>query len=85
MNLVVWILVGLIINLMLITQEEMTQKGSAGSLAAVVLIRSISGGIISNYLFNGPLGSLDPLTFISLGVVPLLFLLLGRMFYRQLT
>jgi len=84
MNLVLWILLGFIINLFLNKQDPFTEKDNWIGAGFIILLRSISGGIVSNYVFAS-IGGLDPFTFTYLGLMPLAFLLIGRTFYHQLT
>lgn len=84
MNLLLWILLGFILNIFLNKQDPFTEKDNWIGAAFIVILRSISGGIVSNYVFAS-IGGIDPLTFTYLGILPLAFLLIGKTFHRQLT
>jgi hypothetical protein len=84
MNLVLWILLGVIINIFLNKQDPFMEKNNWIGAGIIIVLRSISGGIVSNYVFAS-IGGIDPLTFAYLGLMPLVFLLIGRTFYKQLT
>jgi hypothetical protein len=77
MNLLLWILLGFIINLFLNKQDPFTEKNNWIGAGIIIALRSISGGIVSNFVFSAGIGSIDPLTFTYLGILPVLFLLIG--------
>ncbi len=85
MNLVFWVILGLIINIILNKQDPFTEKDSWIGAGIIIALRAISGGIVSNYVFSAGIGSTDPLTFIYLGIMPLFFLLISKTFRKQLT
>lgn len=85
MNLLLWLLIGLIINILLHKHDPSYEKDSLLGAGVVIVLRSVSGGIVSNYVFNAGLGGIDPITFTYLGLMPLMFLVIGRVFYKQLT
>jgi hypothetical protein len=85
MNLVLWILLGLVINILLNKNDPFTKKESWIGAGIIIALRAISGGIVSNYVFSAGLGTIDPLTFTYLGIMPVMFLIANKIFHKQLT
>ena len=85
MNLILWILLGLIINIFLNKQNPLMERENWIGTAFVIGLRSISGAVVSNYVFGAGIFSLDPMTLTYLGILPIMFLLASKLFTKQLS
>jgi len=96
-SLVIWIGIGVIINFFLQKSETTSHsfrgekpqrsKQTENILGTVLLVgmKSISGGILSNYIFQSGFGSVDLQTFTILGIAPVLLLIAAKVFKPFLT
>ncbi len=84
-NLELWIILGVIINFLLLKNDPELKKEHWLGLGLIILLRSVSGGVISNYLFSAGLGGLDLGRFTLLGILPVTFLIINRFYHHQLT
>lgn len=83
MNLIVWIVIGLIVNTLFLKDDLLKNKETFLAGIVIVIIRAVTGGVISNYLFEGGIGSLDFATFTMTGIAPLVLLLLVKIMNIQ--
>jgi hypothetical protein len=75
MDLLSWIVIGIIINFALLKNDLLTKKETILAGLTIILVRSVSGGMLSNYIFSDGIARMDFATFTLTGVTPLLILL----------
>jgi uncharacterized membrane-anchored protein YitT (DUF2179 family) len=83
-QLLLWIILGLFINFYLLKNDAELKKEHWFGLGFIVILRSISGGIISNYLFSAGIMGMDLSSMTLLGILPAAFLLINKYFNKQL-
>jgi hypothetical protein len=84
-NLIAWIGIGVIINFLLHQSEDLKSRENILGTIILVGMKSISGGILSNYIFQSGFGSVDLQTFTMLGIAPLILLIVAKVFRPYLT
>ena len=84
-SLLSWIGAGVIINFLLQKSEGFKTKENMLGAALLIGMRSISGGILSNFIFQSGFGGVDFQTFTLFGIAPLILLIVAKVFKPYLT